>query len=120
MRKIVLSVFMLVMSISLFGCSEKVTPLENPENELFTNFYTGSNFEIYIRTEIDEEKYYQLMGFHIESDKGTYCTIGLYHLENYLVYYKEAYYDLLSGAKLNLYTGNDLIDFGIDASCRNE
>ncbi len=120
MKKMVLGILIFFLILSLFGCSSKVAPLENPQPELFTLFYTGENYEIYKRTEIDEEKLYILIGFPIESDSGTSCTIGLYHLENYIVFYHEKYYDLQAGARLNLFSGNDLIVMGIHASCRDE
>lgn len=120
MKKVGLSFLIFILMITLLGCTSIVEPLENPESELFTVFYTGSNYEIYKRTEIDEEKIYPLIGFPVKSDKGTSCTIGLYHLENYIVQYKEDYYDLQSGSRLNLFTGNKLIDIGINANCKNE
>lgn len=120
MKKMVLSILIFVLLTSLLGCSEQIQPLENPQPELFTLFYEADKYEIYKRTEIDEEKFYPLIGFPIRSDSGTSCTIGLYHLENYIVLYEDEYYDLQTGARLKLFTGNDLIEVGIDASCKNE
>jgi len=120
MKKVALGILMLFLTISFSACVYKVAPLENPQPELFSLFYTGSNYEIYKRIDIDDEKIYPLIGFPIESDKGTTCTIGLNHLENYIVLYGNEYYDLQSGAHLNLYNGNQLINMGIDISCRED
>ena len=120
MKKVGLSFLIFILMITLLGCTNIVEPLENPESELFTVFYTGDNYEIYKRTEIDENKFYPLIGFPVKSDKGTSCTIGLYHLENYIVHYKEDYYDLQSGSRLDLFTGNDLVEMEIISSCKNE
>jgi len=120
MKKITLSILMLFLTISFSACAYKVTPLENPQPELFSLFYTGSDYEIYKRIDIDDEKIYPLIGFPIKSEKSTTCTIGLNHLENYIVRYSNEYYDLQSGANLHLYNGNQLINMEIDIRCRED
>jgi hypothetical protein len=117
MKKVILSMLLLTFTISFSACTNNGVPLENPQPELFSLFYTGDDYEIYKRIDIDEEKTYALIGYPIESDKGTTCTIGLIHLENYIVLYNNEYYDLQTGARLNLYKGNELINMGIDISC---
>jgi hypothetical protein len=111
-------VLMVILAISFSACTNKVAALENPQPELFGLFYMGDNYEIYKRIDINEEKVYALIGFPIISRNGTTCTIGLYHLENYIVFYDNKYYDLQTGGILNLYKGNELIDIGIDITCR--
>jgi len=63
---------------------------------------------------------YAPIGFPIESDKGTTCTIGLYHLGNYIVLYDNEYYDIQTGSSLNLYTSNELYNMGIGINCSED
>lgn len=118
MKKCILFLIMFSFILSLFACSQKIAPLENPQPELFTLFYSGENYSIYKRIDIDEEKFYPLLGFPLESEKGTSCSVGLYHLENYIVFYDDYYYDLQSSTRLKLFNGNELTTMGIDANCR--
>jgi len=119
MRKIVFLVLMIAFSFGISACTYQTDPLDNPQPEFFTLFYTGDGYTIYKRIDIDEEKMYALIGFLVESEKGTTCTMGLYHLENYIVFYNDEYYDLQAGAQMKLYQGNDLVNMGIDISCRD-
>jgi hypothetical protein len=55
---------------------------------------------------------------YIKCPKEYECIIGAYEMENYIVLYKGEYYDISSGAKMNLFTTDELIEWGVDVDCR--
>ena len=123
--KIIMLLFVLLL---LAGCTEEIEPIENPIVEDFNIFYAeDEDFTIYRRTEIDDDVIYTMIGYQLD-DGDSGLLIGSYHMLNFMVLYDDEFYTLLDGNKLGLYSGQDLIDFGIDgisvrcddASCDEE
>ncbi len=114
MKSILYVLMITLVSVTLYAC-QSVKPLENPEPELFSLFYEGSNFTILKRTDINEDIIYPSIAVIIFDDNNEMYAIGAYHINNYLVYYKDKYYDLQAGNLLHLYTADDLIEIGINA-----
>jgi hypothetical protein len=112
MKKIVILVMLLVFALA--GCSEKIEPLENPEPELFSEFYLGDNFTILKRTIIEDKAYYTI-GYPINDG----YVLGAVHLDNYRILYNDEYYDLQQGYKLGLYDAENLLNYGIQGMSRS-
>ena len=53
-----------------------------------------------------------LIAYNIGDDDNS-CTVGENHKANYLVKYKDEYYNIIEGDKLDLYTCEDLINMGV-------
>ena len=115
--KRVISCFMLLFSLFLIGCT-KITPLENPELELFSSFHVGDDFTIFKRTEIDPNQLYYQMAYKIISPKGYLCWVGSYEKMHYIVLFENEYYDIIGGSQLKLYSSYDLISWGVNVSCQ--
>jgi len=116
MKKLLLAVFILFFSISLSAC-QKVEPIENPEPELFSVFHEKENFTLLIRTDIDSDQAYTSVGYTIYDKNGDTCLVGSAQISNYLVLYKEKYYNIQTGSQLGLFNADDLIDWGISVNC---
>ena len=114
-----LTFLMVLISMFLFGCS-KVSPLENPEPELFSSFHEEDEFTILKRTEINPDQIYISIGYIINSPKGYSCLVGQYEKVNYIVLYDDDYYDIIGASQLKLFTADELSDWGINVSCRIE
>ncbi|PKK97661.1 MAG: hypothetical protein CVV57_10895 [Tenericutes bacterium HGW-Tenericutes-2] len=114
--KRILSFFIAAIALLLVGCT-KILPLDNPEPELFSTFHEGDDFTILKRIDIDPNQIYYCIGLIINSPKGYTCLVGEYERLNYLVLFEDEYYDIINGSYLNLYTANELIDWGINAGC---
>lgn len=99
---------LLLFLMSLSGCSEQVTPMENPDEDAFSTFYVGDDFSILKRILIEDKSYY-MIGYMINDG----YALGAVHMDNYRVLYKDEYYDLQQGYTLGLYEAEDLLDIGI-------
>lgn len=118
MKKLILSIIIFVLAISISACNPKVVPMENPESELFSVFYEGEDYTILIRTNIDPDALYYAYARGIGNEKDN-CVVGDAHIKNYRVLYKEKYYDIVDGENLGLYSVQDLMDMGIEnISCQ--
>lgn len=116
MKRFILAVLSLFLAISLSACQTN-EPIENPEPELFSVLHEDENFTLLIRTYIDPDQLYTKEGIGIKSPKGVYCLVGSYEMVNYMVQYKGEYYDIVSGATMNLFTTSDLTEWGINVNC---
>lgn len=112
--KIRLFVIGLGLLFTLTGCGETIIPLENPEPQLFSEFYEGENFTILDRTIIESNAYVSL-GYGLDDG----YMLGAYHISNYRVLYDEEYYNLQQGHQLGLYKAEDLIEYGITGISRS-
>lgn len=113
--KRLLSCIMVMISLFLIGCT-RVESLENPEPELFSTFHEGEEYTILKRTEIPSQAYLSI-GYIINSPKGYSCVVGSYEKMHYIVLYEDEYYDIINASYLDLFTSDDLVDFGISVSC---
>lgn len=111
-----LVLLVLFFTITLSAC-QKNEPIENPEPELFNVLHEGENFKLLIRSDIDPDQLYTSMAIGIKSPKGLYCVVGSYEIANYMVLYKGEYYDIVSGAAMNLFTTSDLTEWGVNVDC---
>lgn len=110
-------ILMIFILIFLVGCSN-AKPLDNPEPELFSVFQEKEDFTLFIRTEIDSDQFYNLMAYYIKGPRGYECFVGQDIMVNYIVLHEDKYYDVVSGAQMNLFTTDELIEWGIDVSCK--
>ncbi|MDD3123074.1 MAG: hypothetical protein PHC62_06095 [Candidatus Izemoplasmatales bacterium] len=117
MKRFLMIMTIFFLTILLVGCANVVT-LDNPEPELFSVFHEGDNYIIFIRTEIDPDQLYDSMGYYIKGPKGYSCLVGAYEKVNYIVLYNDEYYDIINGAQMNLYTTQELIDWGVNVGCK--
>ena len=116
MNRFIFAGLVIFFAITLCACQIN-EPIENPEPELFNVLHEDDNFTLLVRTYIDPDQLYTKEAIGIKSPKGLYCLIGSYEIVNYMVRYKDEYYDIVSGANLNLFTTNDLIEWGINVNC---
>lgn len=108
-----LFLLIIILVVILSACdTEKIIPLEDPQHELFSTLYEGDGYTILKRTEIDESQYYYMIAYYIDDGTRT-CILGHYHIVNYRVLYNDNYYDILQGAKFDLYSCAKLIELEI-------
>ena len=108
MKTIVSFTLLLLLSLGVSACGEKVQPLENPQEDLYSVIYESDDFSILKRIEIDEDAIYIMIGYEYGIGKDT-CTVGQYQRVNYLVEYKGEYYDFIDANNLNIISC-DLLD----------
>ena len=106
----------LFLLFCLSSCNKTFDSIENPQPELFSVFYEDDEYTILVRSELEKSFFGDAMV--IESEKGYTCSVGQYHMVNYMILANGEYYNILVGAQMNLYTGNDLVDLDMGVSCK--
>ena len=117
MKHITIIIIMFIASLSLIGC-ETAKPLENVQIDAYESIFKSTHYEVFVRLDMDINKTYVLIGYEISSKRNTTCSVGLDVLENYIFLYHDAYYDVIEASKLNIFTGQDLIDIGMNVTCK--
>ena len=117
MRKLRIIISMIILSGFLIGC-ETAKPLENVQIDAYESIFKSTHYEVFVRSDMDINKTYVLIGYEISSKRSTTCTVGLDVLENYIFLYHDAYYHIIEASKLNIFTGQDLMDIGMNVTCK--
>jgi hypothetical protein len=117
MRKLRIIMSMIILSGFLMGC-ETAKPLENVQIDAYESIHKNTHYEVFVRSDMDINKTYVLIGYEISSKRSTTCTVGLDVLENYIFLYHDAYYHIIEASKLNIFTGQDLMDIGMNVTCK--
>lgn len=106
MKKIiVLSISMLIVLL-LSSCS-KLETIEDPELDLFSEFYIDDEYTILKRTNIEQMSYYAY-AINLKTGDDESCIAGHYHEMNYMFLYESEYYGIKEASKLGLFTCSDL------------
>lgn len=114
MKKSIFVLFLLFLTISLISCSNKAQPLEDPQVELFEEIYQGEDFSI-LRQIIMYEGPTYMIAYHFGIGDDT-CIIGQIHLMNYMVFYKDKYYNLVEANKFQKISCDLLLELEIISS----
>lgn len=115
MRK-TLIIFFFFLVIFVIGC-DRINPVDNPQPELFSVLHEGEDFTLFIRTYIDPNALYYSYAVNLVTPDGEVCVIGDYEMQNYLVEYDNQYYNILGGYQLELFTTEELIEWGLNVGC---
>ena len=108
MRKLLVLV-LITVTLMLCSCGNRIVPLENPEPELFSNFYVGENYTLLKRTIIPEMDNYTTEAYGIGED----YIVGSFHMRHYRVLYNDEYFNIVQGEQLGLYTVDELIEMEV-------
>ena len=106
MKRIILLFIIISIIVLINTWGFWATPIENPEIDKFEEYYVDDDFTVLIRSEIEEVHEMVIYGFGKPFE--TQCHVGGYEDINYMVYYKEKYYDLFEINRINIISCEDL------------
>ncbi len=111
MKKIVLLIIIILVVVLIKTWGFWATPIENPEVDMFEEYYVDDDFTVYIRSELVE--YWEMVGYGFGKRFATQCMVGGYEDANYMFYYKDKYYDIVEINKINIVSCEDLYKMGM-------
>ena len=118
MKRVLFLIILLLLTVSLAGCNEKIEPLESIDISLYDVLYESDDYQIYILKEISELQ--NTIGIPVEDLEDRTCYLGITQKNAYVVLYEDDYYSLQSGVKLGLFHTDDLIDQGVGFQCHED